>query len=115
MGWTFFENNASKTTRQIMREEWECDNDMAKYSVIEDMATSNSYFAIICRTDKKTDKEENFVFVAMIRRTSSEFGYKDMTESMGPNICNVNQKFLDKVNATVIPQNVYAKNWREDC
>ena len=125
MGWTSFPLYDNKSNREIMRKEVESDNENGTWKVLEDMATGNSYFAIMSKLDKKTNMTSRFVIVCMIRRTRREFSYKDMAETSEPYVNNVNRKFLDKVYIMVninahyghLPEQcrLQAFNWRTAC
>lgn len=91
MGWTIY--SESKTESEALAEmrrlnQWES-GDIA-YQVLADGITGNGdqrgYYAAVRRTDKATGAQLVFASVCMI--TLRPFGYKDMSEDMGPNIDN---------------------------
>jgi hypothetical protein len=132
MGWTttshyskYNYDGSKKSLREICREEigLNCDNENGTWKVIDDMATSNSYYAIVSRLNKKTNITHMFVAVCLITKNQRDgFGYKDMSECMHPYAYSVTQKFLDKVKA-LVPieayehegQRVNATEWRNGC
>jgi len=55
---------------------------------------------------------EVFAVVCLIRNTKKEFGYKDMSEDMGPYCYNAPKKILDLLTPI---DSKYANEWRAEC
>ncbi len=117
MGWTFCPRARSMSVLDFMRAEFtqtHLPQQKTGFAILHDEATREGYFAVIERTD--TDgSTKRFCLVCLLDITPSEIGYKDMTESMGPNILAPLAFF--KTLETLIPEpdGRYAEEWRARC
>lgn len=121
MGWTSFEHYG-RDTKTIMRETLNGNNEHGTWQVIKDVTIAGGYVAIIDYLNKKENKQSKFVAVCFILRNKRTFAYKDMTETMGPYITGVSDKFLRELDMMVPVSSYesedgrkYAKEWRTRC
>jgi hypothetical protein len=70
------------------------------------------YYAAVERRHTDTGKVEVFAAVCKLHVSRTEFGYKDMDESVGPAISNCPRRILVLLTE---PYNVYAQDWRDAC
>lgn len=73
------------------------------------------YYAAVERITKETGAREVWCAVFLLNFVPSDsygFGYKDMTESMGPYVCQCPRRILDLLTPT---DNETANEWRERC
>jgi hypothetical protein len=111
MGWTSF-SMRGQSVKEWFRKEW--DYEGSKYEVIDSALVERSslYGAI-----RKKDTGEIFCAVFLIRWSKGyyNFSYKDMTEHVGPSVCNCPQrimKLLSPLNDENDP-NGWARAWRK--
>lgn len=90
---------------------WETDSIVTR---VLDSAIVNirEYYAAVERKHKDTGKVEVFAAVCQLYSSRTEFGYKDMDESVGPGIRNCPRRILELLTE---PYNAYAQEWRDDC
>lgn len=105
MGWLFYHRPKGESDRQHFQQKLNTDDE------IIECATKNCVFYAAVRT-KSTG--EVWALVILIRRTRGElnFGYKDMTETMGPAVADAPASVLDRLTPT---DNEYALEWRQRC
>jgi hypothetical protein len=75
-----------------------------------------AYYAA-CQSYDADGPKETFAIICLVKwnpgaRSGEEFGYKDMTETMGPYHYDCPASILDLLGP---PGNEYAANWREAC
>lgn len=119
MGWTFYDaftDLDGKVNRKL-----ECDrlctwdNEDTAGKVLKSTMKGSVYYGAYEWTNKKTNEVKNIGIVIL---TSSDrvhgwnFGYKDMTESMGPNYYECPKSIIDLLSPT---DNEYALEWRKKC
>ncbi|MEQ1717551.1 MAG: hypothetical protein ABL907_16500 [Hyphomicrobium sp.] len=102
---------------EFMRREFtqtQIPNEKTGFEILHDHTTREAFFAIVKRTDPAGDVRL-FCLVCLIEVSGSEYGYKDMTESMGPNIL-APLGFLQKLEDLIPePDGRYAADWRDRC
>lgn len=121
MGWTYQYKEQGMKVRDFMRREFEqelIENERGGFKVLYDTATLTEYFAIMERTDKVSGEKVLFCLACMTHHNPKDhynFGYKDMTESMGPNIMPP-QNFFKKLEELIPePDGEHGKEWRARC
>lgn len=115
MGWTFF-NDMGETTGAICTREYSSFNDKTgdRWSVV-DQSTRGSVWYGIGRLDRADHPPVFYGLVWLTSRKRGEFGYKDMTECMGPYYFDMPKRLLDQLDqlAPNAPQS--ALDWRAKC
>lgn len=117
MGWTYMPMPREGTTEWLKKElSWASDSGAVNrplataiverkeaYAAVETMHADGrrEVWAIIFLLDYKPRDRDGFTF-----------GYKDMTESMGPVVCRCPEKILDMLTET---ESEYANSWRQRC
>lgn len=90
-------------------------NNGCTHRVIDSCLSGREYYAAIETIDHATGARQVFAGVALIsisRRPCEEFGYKGMSEDMGPYYYNCPLRILDKLTPTT---NAIALEWRAKC
>lgn len=86
------------------------------YKVLDSsLVGGREYYAAVERTDLTNCNREVFAGVALVRisrRTGEEFGYKGMSEDMGPYYYNCPVRILDKLRPS---ENQIVLDWRAKC
>jgi hypothetical protein len=82
--------------------------------VLKSTVRSGAYYAA-CQSYDARGPKETFAIICLVKwnpgaRSGEEFGYKDMTETMGPYHYDCPASILDLLGP---PGNEYAANWRE--
>lgn len=117
MGWTFCQRPTGVSLTEFMRREFtqiHVPNEKTGFEILHDQTTREAYFAIVKRTDPAGDTRL-FCLVCLIEASGSEYGYKDMTESMGPNVL-APLPFFHKLEKVIPePDGKYAAEWRARC
>jgi hypothetical protein len=121
MGWTYTYKAQGMKVREFLRGEFEQDfiaGEKSGFKVLYDTATFQEYFAIMEITNKEAGDKQLFCLVCLTHhnpRSDENFGWKDMTESMGPNAIPP-QNFFKKLEQFIPePDGEYGKQWRERC
>jgi len=119
MGWTFYNSHEYKNGKVDRKAEcdkintWE-DSD-GKGRVLKSTMRGSVYYAAYEFTNKVKNTVE---VIGLVMLTSSDlkngcnFGYKDITESMGPGFYDCPTSILDLLSPT---DNEYAIEWRNKC
>lgn len=119
MGWTFYD--AWTDLHGKVDRKYECDrlctwdNEDTSGRVLKSTMRGSVYYGAYEWTNKKTNEVKNIGIVIL---TSSDkahgfnFGYKDMTESMGPGYYDCPKSIIDLLSPT---ENEYAIEWRKKC
>lgn len=113
MGWTYQQKPENVTEWFKNKLTWE--NDTRKYTCLATAIKFKEAYAAIEVIYKDTGKRQVFAAAFMLNYTREyhyNFGYKDMTEDMGPVIANCPKKILDLLTE---PENEWAAQWRERC
>ncbi len=114
MGWTYFEKpqNVSKWFAEQLT--WETDtkiNRCLKTGILE----RKEAYAAVESINKETGEREVWAATFLLnytREAGYNFGYKDMTEHMGPYITRCPKSILELLTPT---DNEYANQWRQSC
>jgi len=120
MGWTFY-NATHYTKNGSVDRKSECDaiikynNAKISQRVLKSAMVGSIYYAAVEIINKET--QHRCVIAAVILTSSDKahgynFGYKDLTETMGPSERKCPASILNLLTET---DNEYAKKWREDC
>lgn len=120
MGWTSTDARFYTADGKVNRKA-ECDNlytwedERRENKVLKSSMRGSVYYAAVQTTDKTNGHKEVFAVVCLTstkRDRGFNFGYKDMTEDMGPCEDNCPKGILVLLTKT---DNKYAKEWRERC
>jgi len=116
MGWTYLNKDKHISAgKYIAKELLVWNNPDAKYTVLDGGVVSfRTYYGAVERIDLKTGERTVFAVVYLLNYAKGyyNFGYKDMTESMGPNEDSCPSRILKLLTP---PDNEYATNWRNRC
>lgn len=123
MGWTSYHLERGQAKNEFVRMlTWETET--AKNEFVQGAFTSfNEFYAAVKTTIKATGQSYTWAFAAMIRwdRSYHNFCYKDMDETVGPNIANCPVSILALLTPTeeIVKLSghgsTYAKAWRIRC
>lgn len=107
MGWTFYHRPKGESDRAHFHRELFANT---HYEIVECSSISNVFYAAV----RTTTTSEVWALVVLIRRVRGQynFGYKDLTETMGPAEAHAPAKVLDALTPT---DNEYALEWRQQC
>lgn len=118
MGWTYLHKDASQTLRDFFSKEFG-DGTVynGKINRLVDIATihlKECYMAWESEDINTGDKQVSAVVCILDYQPKSDmnFGYKDITEDMGPNYYNCPERILKLLSPT---DNQWAKDWRDKC
>jgi hypothetical protein len=114
MGWTFF-NDTGETTGAICTREFTDTNPAGDRWSVVDQSTRGAVWYGIGRLDRADQPPVFYGLVWLTSRKRGEFGYKDMTECMGPYYWDMPKRLLDQLDqlAPNAPQS--ALDWRAKC
>ena len=119
MGWLFMRSLGSFDTPKAYLEDQYTYESETKSSTVTASATvaMRTWYAACRQVDKTTGKVETFAIVCLIdynRRAKDgmTFGYKEMTEHMGPCEAQCPASILDRLTPT---DSEYALAWRKRC
>jgi hypothetical protein len=106
MGWLFYhsEKNAESNDEHFAKK---FDN---RYQMVAHGTVGAVFYAAL--RDLHTDEVSAFIALTAWRREHHNFGYKDMTETMGPGACAAPKKVLDALTETT---NEHALECRANC
>lgn len=113
MGWTYTQKPENVT--KWFKDELTWESETRKYTCLETAIKFKEAYAAVEVIYKKTGKRQVFAATFMLNYTRDyhyNFGYKSMTEDMGPGISNCPKKILDLLTE---PENEWAQQWRERC
>ena len=119
MGWTYGARDRKSNTREWFTEEFSWSNERQTVKVL-DVAPIGStvYMALETRptSDPALFPREVFALVVLTswnkRDPAFNFGWKDISEDMGPYQCNCPKRILDLLTPT---DNEWANEWRNKC
>jgi hypothetical protein len=117
MGWTFCPRPTGVSVTEFMRREFTqiyVPNEKTGFEILHDQSTREAYFAIVKRADP-AGQSRLFCLACLFEASGSEIGYKDMTESMGPNILAPLPFFQELEKMIPEPDGQYAIEWRARC
>lgn len=114
MGWTYLEKQPEQSVREVMEQEFNWEDGTKKQRVLACAVTSprEAYLAI---EQVKNGKREVFAVVCLLdypRDSYFNFGYKAISEEMGPYYYNCPAKILNLLTPTA---NQTALEWRRRC
>lgn len=132
MGWTSYHvSPVYKNGKRVIDRKAECDNTcnwtdrdesgklLRKSEVLKSAMVGSTHYAAVRVTKYAADEapESTSVYAAVTltyvdNRYYNNFGYKDMSENMGPHQCKCPKSILDLLSPT---DNEYALAWRENC
>jgi hypothetical protein len=114
MGWTFFHDNRAKPGDILARELSDTNDAGAVWSIVDHATRGREWYAVQ-RVDKPGADPVFYGLVVLFTRKNGEFGYKDMTECMGPYYYNAPARLLNMLDklAPNAPQS--AIDWRAKC
>lgn len=122
MGWTFFDDTANLKAADILTRELTGSNaDGATWEFI-DHATKGREFYAICKFTAPNNAPIFYGVIVLFSRKKGEFGYKEMSETCGPNAANAPVRIIDKLDklapidpADMVQSHKWARKWREAC
>jgi len=119
MGWTE-QYETPKNIEEFFEQQANYENDKVKSRVLLTAKVGwTEAYAAVEYIHKDTDEREVYALTYMIQYyKNGHFGYKDMSEHCGPNICNCPEKILKLL--TPLKQdgknaNEWAQAWRDKC
>jgi hypothetical protein len=114
MGWTFF-NDTGETTGAICTREFNSTNPAGDRWSVVDQSTRGSVWYGIGRLDRADQPPVFYGLVWLTSRKNGQFGYKSMTDCMGPYRWDMPKRLLDQLDqlAPNAPQS--ALDWRAKC
>lgn len=127
MGWTYFASNG-RDTITLLKNEINEDGTFAKWEWLDHATKGNVVYAVV----KKTPKAENndttyvhdadgsfrFILVLLTSRKGEagyDFGYKDITEAMGPVDKDCPKRLLQLASPLRDDYQGHARAWRQSC
>ncbi|HET6285753.1 MAG TPA: hypothetical protein VFG15_03245 [Amycolatopsis sp.] len=107
MGWTTYHRPKGESDREHFERELFTGTD---YEIVECATVAGVFYAAV----RTTTTGEVWALVVLMHRTRGlhNFGYKDLTENMGPVEANAPAKVLDALTST---SNENALEWRRQC
>lgn len=119
MGWTWYHATTDITKTANRKKEldthWTEETKTTKAEVLKSSMVGTVYYSAIKWTDKEKGTSEVFAMVCKTRTAILEylnFGYKDMTEDMGPYCYDCPQSILKLLTPT---DDQYSNDWRKAC
>ncbi len=111
MGWTYYQATYYKKDGKIdRRAEYRAEfgKEPSWAAIVKDSMVGNIYYAAM----KSSKTGEVWALVVLTETDGTEFGYKDMDETMGPGYCDCPIGILKLLSPT---DNEYANEWRRNC
>ncbi|MGB9803113.1 DUF6927 domain-containing protein [Desulfofundulus sp.] len=116
MGWTYTDKPKGMSVRQFFEKQFNYTRDDGRYGKVLDCAVVNLREAYIAYEtgDAQGNREVRAIVCALGYSPNSynNFGYKDMTETMGPYLYNCPERILRMLTPT---DHEWAREWREKC
>lgn len=116
MGWTYTQKHWGESVKDFFKREFDYQREDGTYGKIIDCAVVNLQAAYIAYETNCAGKKEIVAIVCLLRYVPSDplynFGYKDMTETMGPYQYDCPERILRLLTPT---EDEYALKWREKC
>jgi hypothetical protein len=119
MGWLYMTSLKGHVgPRQYLDAQYTYDHDETSLRVLKScLAKTRVYYAAVERTVQSSRDREVFAVVCLVNYNLRDpegyiFGYKDMTEFMGPYECSCPKSILDLLTPT---DNENANGWRKRC
>lgn len=113
MGWLFHLDPIDDPLAYLKAKyNYNCDTHTLE--TLDGARAGNTVYLAVRSTDKETGQSFVFAAVILIRNTKKDgFGYKDMTESMGPCECQCPRRIMRLLTpVTDIPHPGYTADWR---
>jgi hypothetical protein len=112
MGWTFFERTES--VKEWFEDYLAFETDKVRHTVLASSVRLTEGYAAVEVVDKVTNERTVFAAVFLFRHIKDvyNFGYKPMTEEMGPNASRCPTRILGHLTPT---ESEWANQWRERC
>lgn len=115
MGWLFMEK--PRNVRAYFEDKFNWETDRAVNRCLDIALKLNACYAAIETVQKESGEREVWAAVYLIRYVRNsfdgmDFGYKDMSEHMGPVQADCPPRILDLLTAT---DDEYALEWRRSC
>ncbi len=127
MGWTYF-SSLGRDTIDLLKSEMEGENDFAKWQWLDHARRGSVVYAVIRKTPKLPsndttyvhDADGSFRFIVVLQTSRKgepgyDFGYKDITESMGPVEKDCPLRLLDLASPLRDDYQGYGRQWRDAC
>jgi hypothetical protein len=131
MGWTFMPSHG-RDRAEIIRSQLNWENDTITDKVLDLAVAGTTVYLLVCRTPKAgwepdttyvNDADGTFrwiaVFLTRKARDAYDFGYKDLTESMGPVEAGCPRRIIAAASPLRHPdpavEGNYAARWRQKC
>lgn len=116
MGWTGMAMPGEGARGYLDKRVYSGSDDQSTHTVIDSsLVGGREYYAAVETIGRATGERHVFAGVALVRISKSsgeEFGYKGMSEEMGPYYYNCPLRILDKLTPT---ENAIALAWRTKC
>jgi hypothetical protein len=111
MGWTTTHKQKGQSIENFFKDQW----DGEFFTVLKCKTYNLREVYMACEARPKDKAPYVFgmvVLISFMPKSSYNFGYKDMDESMGPNYYNCPTEILDMLSVT---DSEYANAWRARC
>lgn len=119
MGWTFYSaghyKNGKIDRKAELDEHFTWSEGSRKVTVLKSSMVGSVYYAAVRSQNESTGSDITFGLVCLTStrcRAFHNFGYKDMTDDMGPGYYDCPVGILDLLTE---PSNEWAAEWRENC
>jgi len=116
MGWDYMHKERWESAKAIIDSNCTWENETTAYRVLKSAIVNlHEYYAAVEMIDKETNKRTVFAAVSLLNYANGtyfNFGKKDMSEDMGPNVHNCPENILNLLTDTA---NKYAIEWRGKC
>lgn len=116
MGWTYTHKDKNVSPSEYIKNEilvWS--NPDAQYTVLDGgVVKFRTYYGAVERIDLKTNERRVFAVIILLNYAKDyhNFGYKDMSEDMGPCQAECPERILKLLTPT---DSAYANEWRARC
>jgi hypothetical protein len=112
-GW-LYQDDPVDDPLSYLKDKYNYDCDTHTLQTLDGARFSNTVYLAVKSTDKKTTRSFVFAAVILISNTKKDgFGYKDMSESIGPCQCDCPQRIMRLLSPIAdIPRPGYTADWR---